>query len=158
MSAAGMVTAIPAGKTYALRHRILRPNQALTDCAYPLDHATGTFHAGLFVEGRLTGVGSVFREAEDGATDTTAWRIRGMAVDEAAQGRGYGGRILQALLRHAAAFQDEGIVWCNGRTRVESFYVRHGFRRVGDVFDLPPIGPHVLLRRPLTKADRRLAP
>lgn len=148
------VRATAAGDTHGLRHRVLRPNQSREDCAYPLDAAADTLHVGAFDGGALVGVGSIFREPPAGHRDAGAWRIRGMAVEPAARGRGVGARILRALLRHAASAQDGGFVWCNGRIAVEPFYLRQGFHRVGDVFDLPPLGPHVLMRRALAARDR----
>lgn len=99
----------------------------------------------------MLGVGSIFREAQDGSTEGYGWRIRGMAVAREAQGKGLGARILQALIEHAASYAQPGEIWCNGRAAVEGFYARFGFVRQGDIFDLPPLGPHVLLRRPLSR-------
>lgn len=93
------------------------------------------------------------REDQHGRTDGHSWRIRGMAVTEAARGQGAGRRILEALIAHAGNHDLPGEVWCNGRGNVEGFYTRVGFERLGDLFDVPPIGPHVLMIRQLTQAD-----
>src|SRR2546427_5090113 len=85
---------ISAEETYPLRHRILRPNQTLADCMFPLDKAPDSHHIGYFLNRELAGVGTIFREAEDGSTDKNVWRIRGMAVSTNIQGRGIGGKIL----------------------------------------------------------------
>ena len=66
------------------------------------------------------------------------------------RGRGAGAQILQALLDHAAASaQRPCTVWCNGRTTVKGFYERYGFTPVGDVFELPEIGPHLVFKKQL---------
>lgn len=136
-----------------LRHRVLRPNQPLGACVYPRDEAPRTLHLGYRDgDGRIIGIASVFREAPPGSDAPCAWRIRGMAVDPAQQGRGIGAALLEGLITYATAQQHdgaEGLLWCNGRTSVEPFYLAQGFRRVGEVFDLPPIGPHVVLERRL---------
>ncbi len=138
-----------------LRHRVLRPNQPLSACAYPLDKAPGTLHLGWRGEaGRILGIASVFKEAPPEREATNAWRIRGMAVQPDCQGQGIGAALLKGLISYATAQQDPaeppGLLWCNGRTTVEPFYLAQGFSRIGEVFDLPPIGPHVVLERALT--------
>lgn len=148
------VQPISADDCLDLRHRVLRPNQPLSACRYPLDEAPGTLHLGYREgDGPILGIASVFHEAPPESSAGNAWRIRGMAVDPAYQGRGFGALLLKGLIDYATAQQNPddppGLLWCNGRTTVEPFYVAQGFSRVGDIFDLPPIGPHVVLERVL---------
>jgi ribosomal protein S18 acetylase RimI-like enzyme len=147
--APGLVQVISPEQTHALRHSVLRPNQGLADCAYSLDHAQSSFHVGYVVNDRVVGVGSLFQESPEGEMDPGAWRIRGMAVLPECRGQGIGGFILEALIAHARCDTIEGEIWCNGRLAVKEFYERYGFRQVAEVFDLPPIGPHVVLSRSL---------
>lgn len=151
----GLVQPISAADCRDLRHRVLRPNQPPEACVYPLDEAPGTLHLGYRDDGgAIIGIASVFHEAPPESEARNAWRIRGMAVDPVCQGRGIGAALLKGLIDYATAQQDSGgppgLLWCNGRTTVEPFYLAQGFQRVGDVFDLPPIGPHVVLERSLT--------
>ena len=141
------VRQITAEETRPVRHAILRPSQPLSQCVYPLDAETRTGHFGAFREGELVGVASIFQQAEEGE-DSTAWRIRGMATLEEVRGDGFGGALLEACLRHAAGLGGRK-VWCNGRTMVVGFYGRHGFAVRGEEFDLPGLGPHVVMERML---------
>lgn len=152
---------IPAEDCIALRHSVLRPNQDRDACRYPLDNAPGSYHISYFNNaGQIIGIGSIFHEPppERGnwAENWDGWRIRGMAVDPAQQGQGIGVAILKALIAYAAAQPvpdgRSALIWCNGRTSVEPFYRGQGFERVGEVFDLPPIGPHVVLQRRISAA------
>jgi GNAT superfamily N-acetyltransferase len=120
---------------------------------FPLDKAPDSYHAGYFLNGELVGVGTIFREAEDGSTDKNVWRIRGMAVATNIQGRGIGGKILSALITYAASQGLPGEVWCKGRVTAENFYKRFGFVQASDIFDVPPIGPHIVFRRALKEED-----
>ena len=143
---------ISAEDCIALRHSVLRPNQDRDACRYPLDNAPGSHHIGYFNNaGQIIGIGSIFHESPPEPKNWDGWRIRGMAVDPAHQGQGAGVAILKALIAYAEAqpIADgrSGLIWCNGRTSVEPFYCGQGFERVGEVFDLPPIGPHVVLQR-----------
>jgi predicted GNAT family N-acyltransferase len=140
-----LLRGIQTAETYELRHTVLRPNQALAECQYPLDNSEGACHMGYFVNGTLVGVGTIFREDVDGRTDRDVWRIRGMAVAQEWLGKGVGGKILTALIAHAAAQNPEGKIWCNGRATVRDFYTHFGFLQLGDAFELPHIGLHVVL-------------
>jgi predicted GNAT family N-acyltransferase len=132
-------------ETYDLRHRILRPHQPLSACAFPYDTAPEALHIGGFLNGQLIGVGSIIPEPRKNAALPISWRIRGMAVLEEARGTGVGGKILQRLIDHASDQQLPAEIWCNGRANVKGFYERFGFVQEGDLFELPEIGPHVLM-------------
>lgn len=136
---------IRAEETYDLRHRILRPHQPLSACAYPCDTAPGALHIGVFLNGQLIGIGSLLPDPREDAPYPMSWRIRGMAVQEDVRGTGAGGKILQALIDAVRTQPLPAEIWCNGRANVRGFYERFGFVQEGDLFDLPDIGPHVLL-------------
>jgi predicted GNAT family N-acyltransferase len=139
------VRPIQTAETYDLRHTVLRPTQALAECQYPLDDSPGACHIGCFANDVLVGVGTIFREDQNGRTDRDVWRIRGMAVAPQWRGKGAGGKILRALIAHAETQSRKGQIWCNGRANVRDFYTRFGFAQVGDAFELPHIGLHVVL-------------
>ena len=40
-------------------------------------------------------------------------------------------------------------VFCNARVPARSFYERAGFHACSEVFELPPIGPHLVMEREL---------
>jgi GNAT superfamily N-acetyltransferase len=79
------------------------------------------------------------------------WRIRGMATAPGARGKGAGAAVLDALLAYALA-QGAQRIWCNARTPARSLYERAGLRVVSDEFELPDIGPHLLME--IRLADR----
>jgi GNAT superfamily N-acetyltransferase len=128
----------------ALRLGVLRPTAPLVPSAYDLDPAT--VHVGAFDGGRAVGCASVFPEAYDG--EPTAWRLRGMAVDPACQGRGVG-RLVLAAATEVAAAAGAAMLWANGRTSALGFYERLGWRAVGEEFAYGPAKlPHwVIVRR-----------
>jgi GNAT superfamily N-acetyltransferase len=74
------------------------------------------------------------------------WRIRGMATAEGWRRRGLGGAVLHALLERAAS-RGGGVVWCNARVPATAFYRRAGFRPAGPAFEVPGLGPHVVMWR-----------
>jgi predicted GNAT family N-acyltransferase len=131
-----------------LRHELLRPHQQPWEIVFDGDDETETLHVGAFHEERLVGIASVMRESVSGEDDPRAWRLRGMATLPEVRGQGYGGALLERCLRHAL---DHGgdVAWCTARVPAAGFYRRYGFETEGDAFDVPPIGPHVRMRRRL---------
>ncbi|MCW5590243.1 MAG: GNAT family N-acetyltransferase [Legionellales bacterium] len=145
------ITEINPLATRELRQAILRPHQTLDELVYPGDMAEMTKHFGLFQQNELLGIISIYQEAIAHANaDTQAWRIRGMAVVPALQGRGLG----TALARHALDYcqsQGASVVWCHARTSAHKFYLRLGFCILGEEFVIKDIGPHYLMLKEFTK-------
>ena len=140
------VRPVAASETRQLRQEVLRPHQTLEDlAAHEIDDA---FAVGAFEGERLVAVGFV---APDGGPG--AWRVRGMATAPEARGRGAGRAVLDALVEHALE-QDATRVWCNARVPAKSLYERAGFRVTSDVFELPDIGPHVVMERHFGGSER----
>lgn len=131
-----------------LRHELLRPHQQPWEIVFDGDEEADTLHVGAFRDDALVGIASVMREASPGDDDPRAWRLRGMATLPEVRGQGYGGALLERCLRHAV---DRGgdLAWCTARVPAAGFYRRYAFESVGDVFDVPPVGPHLLMVRRL---------
>jgi uncharacterized protein (TIGR02453 family) len=138
--AALAVRPVPLEDTRRLRRSVLRPHQTVDEMA--ADEPPGSLAVGAFDGDALVAVGLVGPEGGPGA-----WRVRGMATEPAARGRGAGAAVLDALVRHADA-EGAALVWCNARTGAISLYERAGFEVVSDVFEPPHIGPHVRMERP----------
>jgi GNAT superfamily N-acetyltransferase len=128
---------VPLEQTRTLRQSVLRPLDSIEEIA--AGEADGAYAAGVFEGGTLIAVGTIAPSPERGG-----WRLRGMATAAEARNRGAGAAVLAALLRHA---RDRGasLVWCNARTPARRFYERAGFRVTSEVFEIPPIGPHVVM-------------
>lgn len=139
---------VSAVETRYLRHVVLRPHQRPEELVYPGDDAPDTVHQALYVGDEQHGVASLYREPQPGSKSTTEWRLRGMAVLAANQGRGYGAALLQTCIDHATR-QGGTRLWCNARTTASGFYLKLGFAVEGGEFELPGIGPHYLMWRAL---------
>jgi GNAT superfamily N-acetyltransferase len=130
---------IPVAATRPLRQTILRPHQSVAELA--AHEPADTFAVGAFDAERLVSVGFVAPEGGPGA-----WRVRGMATEPDARGRGAGAAVLDALVSHARA-NGATRIWCNARTPARSLYERAGFTVASDEFELPEIGPHFVMER-----------
>jgi predicted GNAT family N-acyltransferase len=139
-----LIRQVTAEEVRPLRHRVLRPGQAFEDTAYAGDELPDTVHLGAFDdEGRLVGIASLYRE---GRGDGPGWRLRGMATDAGVRGAGHGAAVLAACIDHVAQ-AGAGELWCNARMSAVGFYRRAGFEVVGEEFDVPGIGAHVVMVR-----------
>jgi ribosomal protein S18 acetylase RimI-like enzyme len=133
-----LVRPIPIAQTRSLRHEILRPHQSVEELI--AHEPPDAFAVGAF--GRadaLVAVGFVAPDGEPGS-----WRVRGMATVPEARGRGAGSAVLSALQQHALA-KGATRVWCNARVPARSLYERAGFTVVSEQFDVPQIGPHLVM-------------
>lgn len=124
-----------------LRRALLRPTQAAEALVYAGDDDADALHVAGFVDDEMVGIASICREPYAGAP---AFRLRGMGTVAAVRGRGFGRALLQRCLDHAVA-QGVSTVWCNARVSAIGFYERAGFVTVGERFELPDIGPHVVM-------------
>lgn len=155
------IQAISAAMTRPLRARVLRPGQPPEQLIYPGDDAPDSLHAGAIYDGQIVGIASVsrqmppaiFTQSDDDLT--VCWQLRGMATAPEVRGQGWGGRLLQVIIGHAAAHGGT-FLWCNARTSVLGFYRHYGFTARGDEFMTPNAGPHYFMYRLLQPEDAAL--
>jgi ribosomal protein S18 acetylase RimI-like enzyme len=151
---------VPAWTTWPLRQEVLRPGRAVRDCVYPGEDDRRVAHAAALRRDMASGgdivvlaVGVVMPEAPPwDAGRPRSWRVRGMATSPEMRGRGLGGLVLDLLVGHVTAHGGD-LVWCNARTPALSLYERAGFGPRGEVFELPEIGPHLVMWRTVAPPD-----
>jgi ribosomal protein S18 acetylase RimI-like enzyme len=153
---------VPGWTTWPLRQEVLRPGRPVRDCLFPGEDGPRAASAAALrlvtvadpsgrspgsAERQVLAVGTVVPEApswDPGEPD--GWRIRGMATAPAERGQGLGSQVLELLLRHVAD-RGGGLAWCNARTPARHLYQRAGFEGRGEIFELPEIGPHLVMWR-----------
>jgi GNAT superfamily N-acetyltransferase len=126
------VEEVPAAATYDLRRRVLRADQADADVDFEDDRRAGAFHLGVLDDdGRVVAVGTFFEDPCPHRPGRTSWRLRGMAVEPAVQGRGVGSALLEAAVKR---LRDEAVevLWAHGRDSALGFYERHGWQVHGE--------------------------
>lgn len=133
---------IKAEDTYAIRKAVLRKNMTLTH-EMPGDHDPESVHLGVYEEGKLVCAGSFMKNNRD-EFKGHQYQLRGMATAEESQGNGYG----RILLKNAEDFfkvRGIDLIWCNARVSALEFYKKSGFETIGEVFEVPQIGPHFVM-------------
>ncbi|MCA9910960.1 MAG: GNAT family N-acetyltransferase [Anaerolineae bacterium] len=114
----------------------------------PGDDAPDTLHVGVYIDGQLVSIASVYHEPPPDSTDAGAWRLRGMATLPDAQGKGYGRLALSRCIDHVRASAGTRI-WCNARAGAVDFYRALGFSVRADAQDVPGHGLRYYCERPV---------
>lgn len=142
------VRPISAADAIDLRHAVLRAGLPRETAIFPGDEAASSRHFGAFIEGRLVGVATIHLVPLLDRDFDPAYQVRGMATVEDMRGHGAGSALLAACVAEAKRAGGQ-FLWCNARTPAAGFYSRHGFKAAGGVFDIPTVGPHSRMIRPL---------
>lgn len=136
--------------TYHLRQAILRPKQSIEASQYDTDFHKDSFHVGAFYDGELISVASFIIDSHDDFPLDKQYRLRQMATLETYRMLGAGRAVVhygEQLIRERGF----DFLWCKGRTTVQAYYEKLGFKPYGDVFDYPPIGLHIIMYKRLAK-------
>ncbi len=139
---------ILSADTRLLRHQVLRPNQSPEELIYPGDDSNDSVHFGLFYNGSLNGIASIYKEPMENEINDHSWRLRGMATSDETRGMGFGRELMNACIEHIRSKKGK-VFWCNARTTAEKFYEKFGMKRTGEVFYPEGLGEHVVMRMDL---------
>ena len=138
------VMQISATDTYNIRQKMLRPGRQVNDCIFANDDDDQTIHLGAFIDGKLVSVASFYFNNNPQFNANVQYQLRGMATLPDHQNQG----LSKELLKFGFPLIKQNfceLVWCNARTSAEGFYTKTGFESIGEVFDIPDIGPHRLM-------------
>lgn len=136
---------IPASALYPIRHEILRKGEPIEKCIYPNDNAETTTHFGLYEKNILVGVISIFETSNALFSDAKQFQIRGMAVIEKYQKKGYGAALVNEAVAFLKTNEDKYTLWFNARIIAVGFYEKLGFEKIGDAFEIDTIGVHYIM-------------
>lgn len=142
------VLRINAIDTYPIRQQMLRPDSPIERCKFARDEEDQTFHLGAFMDNKLVSVASFYFEKHPDLEEPFQFRLRGMATLPDYQHKG----LSTELLKMAFPIIKQNfchLVWCNARVTAVEFYQKVGFEKVGEEFDIPGIGPHLLMFKSL---------
>lgn len=80
------------------------------------------------------------------------YRLRAMATLEEFRRKG-AGRLVVSFAENILRDRRVELLWCIGRIDAKGYYEKLGFRPHGEVFDYPPLGPHIIMYKQLSKID-----
>ena len=135
------IVQITALETFLVRHPVLRNGKPIESCHFDGDDLVSTKHFGLFDNGILAGVISVFEKSFAAFTNQTQFQIRGMAVLENFRKRGFGEQLVLEVEQYVRT-QNGELIWFNARENAVNFYSNLGYQIIGDAFEIKDIGLH----------------
>ena len=112
---------ISSVETYPVRHEVLRKGKPIKTCQFKGDDNKNTTHFGLFLEDKLVGIISVFKEKNNLFSETNQFQIRGMAVLKVFQGKGFGAKLVKEAENHCVNLNAD-LIWFNARENAVPFY------------------------------------
>ncbi|GGG41357.1 GNAT family N-acetyltransferase [Bizionia arctica] len=142
------VTQVSHTETYRVRQPILREGKPIETCVFEGDTDKDTFHLGLFSKKQLIGVASFMKNKSLLFSEEKQYQLRGMAILKEFQHQGLGAQLIEA--GECILNQEEvNVLWFNAREIAVKFYKNHGFKIIGDTFNIPNIGIHHVMFKKL---------
>jgi GNAT superfamily N-acetyltransferase len=139
-----MIREITAFETFLVRHPVLRNGKPIETCHFEDDNSPTTKHFGFFDNDNLVGVISLFQKRNDFFEQKKQFQIRGMAVLENYQKKGFGNK----LVRHCENLviqKKAGLIWFNARIIAVPFYEKLGYQTIGNKFEIGDVGLHFVM-------------
>jgi predicted GNAT family N-acyltransferase len=136
-----IIKKIPAKETYFVRSKVLRKGKPIESCSFEGDDLETTIHFGLYEDENCVGIVSIFQNKNDNFDENMQFQIRGMAVLEAYQNKGFGQQLIQECDEHLK-LETNHLIWLNARENAVSFYSKMGYSTVGQPFEIAEIGLH----------------
>lgn len=143
-----IIKEIPSKDTYIVRQPVLRKGKPIESCIFEGDDLNTTHHFGLFDDKELTGIISLFTQTNTIFADENQAQIRGMAVLDSHQKKGFG----EALVKYCEEYcktQNVDLIWFNARTAAVGFYKKMNYQIIGEAFDIKDVGEHYLMFKKL---------
>lgn len=135
---------ITAVETFPVRHPVLRGGKPIESCRFDGDELDTTTHFGLFLHNDLIGVISIFENKNSLFNAAKQFQIRGMAVLEVHQKKGFGADLVNYAERFIDT-QNGNLIWFNARKNAVDFYEKLGYQIIGNAFEIEGVGTHFVL-------------
>ncbi|MBC7439223.1 MAG: GNAT family N-acetyltransferase [Flavobacterium sp.] len=143
-----MIKEITTFETFTVRHPVLRAGQEIETCYLIGDDLETTVHFGYYFDDELAGVVTLFRQQSDLFPELEVYRIRGMAVLEKFQKKGFGEKLIHYCERFVQN-QNVKLLWFNARINAVGFYEKLNYIKVGNVFEIENLGLHFVMFKQL---------
>ena len=138
------INKITAFETIIVRHPVLRTGKPIATCHFEGDDLPTTSHFGLYFENQLVAIISSFKVQNKLFIEENQYQIRGMAVLEEFQKKGFGEQLLH-YCENVIRIKKGELIWFNARETAVGFYKKSGYEIIGGQFEIPDVGPHFIL-------------
>lgn len=132
-----------------LRFKVLWPHKSgVQACEIEPDRFLSTFHIGAWLDNQLVGTSTFIVDINPQFDDEKQYRLRAMATDPSVRGVGVGAKIIEAGIE-VLKEKNVHLLWCDARLVATGFYEKMGFEVLGEIYEVPQIGPHKLMYKVL---------
>ena len=139
-----MIKEIQSSETYLVRQKELRKGKPLETCHFEGDDEKTTKHFGIELNEKIIGIVSVYQVNSQLFFDENQFQIRGMAVLEAHQQKGYGALLIERAEKYCFE-KNASVIWFNAREKAVPFYEKNGYQTKGNSFEIPEVGTHFIM-------------
>lgn len=140
---------VGAKEVLEIRQKVLRPGKPEESCTFAKDEEASSFHFIITVASIKTGILSLLKERHPEFQEQKQYRLRGMAVLPAYRGKSLGKELIDYSIKK---LPETDLIWFNARLSAVDFYKKQNFQTKGETFDIPGVGPHVLMFKKLSNA------
>jgi GNAT superfamily N-acetyltransferase len=139
-----MIKEIQSSETYLVRQEELRKGKPLETCHFEGDDEKTTKHFGIELNEKIIGIVSVYQVNSQLFFNENQFQIRGMAVLEAHQQKGYGALLIERAEKYCFE-KNASVIWFNAREKAVPFYEKNGYQTKGNSFEIPEVGTHFIM-------------
>ena len=139
-----MIKEIQSSETYLVRQEELRKGKPLETCHFEGDDEKTTKHFGIELNEKIIGIVSVYQVNSQLFFNENQFQIRGMAVLEAHQQKGYGALLIERAEKYCFE-KNASVIWFNDREKAVPFYEKNGYQTKGNSFEIPEVGIHFVM-------------
>ena len=136
-------------KTFEIRQPVLRQGMPIESCFFANDEDKSTLHFGLFDNEILLGVISVFVNKNFAFAQGSQYQIRGMAVLQSSQNKGFGRLLIEHVEK--AINNKTNLIWMNARENAVPFYKKMNYKTIGKAFEIENVGTHFVMFKELNE-------
>ena len=134
--------------TLNLRREVLRNNSIKSSlCQFEWDNHHESFHLGAFNNKKIVGVISILNTSK---IKDKVRRLRGMAVKKNHQKNGIGSKLISKA-EEILLSKNISLIWLKAREKAINFYLKKGYKKIGEPYEIINIGLHFYCEKKLTK-------
>ena len=135
---------ITSKDTLKVRQAVLRQGKSLNNCIFVGNDLITAKHFGMFFDKEIVGIISVFENKNANFTSENQLQIRGMAILEQHQKKGYG-KLLMLECENHATIKKASLIWFNARETAVGFYKNLDYSIIETPFIIENIGVHYIM-------------
>lgn len=137
------------GAILGLRYDVLRPGRPQQEANFNGDNEPTTFHFAAITPDEngsvISCVSYMLAYCKEHNPTQPAYQLRGMATNPDFRGQHIGAKLIAEAEKQIVEKTGIKTFWCKARKESMGFYQKQGWIIISDEFDIPTVGPHVIM-------------